>query len=721
MPGILQTLFIGAAAAVKDAYFNLVTLLLNTTTTNGAQNNSFLDSANQAVFTGSVALTTMTVTSVTSGTIVVGTGISGTGITAGTTVTAFLTGSGGVGTYTVSASQTVSSTTITATGFPITRNGNTTQGTFTPFSQTGWSNYFSGSSDTFNTAANAAFGFGSGAFTLEAFVYPTTSQTDNWILATNDSGKLRLRVGSSGYLSFYTDTGAVSLASTTVVTVNAWNHVAVCYDGTNLSLFQNGTRTATSTASVSNGSSNSLYVGSNTVGGSFWNGYISNARVLKGTALYSGTTYTVPTSPLTAITNTSLLTCQSNRFVDNSTNAFAITTSGTPSVQAFSPFAPTTAYDTAVVGGSGYFDGSGDYLVTPSNAAFTFGTGDFTAEAWVYPTVLSGNRVIFDFRAANDTSGYQLGLNSTTTPYVANSIGGILNGTATLSVNTWIHFAVTRSSGTLRIFINGVQAGSVSNSLNCTNTICNVGGNYAGGEAFSGYISNARVVKGTAVYTTAFTPPTVLLTAISGTSLLLNSTNAGIYDSAAKNDLETVGNAQVSTTQAKWGTTSMAFDGTGDWLPSPISVLHNLSSSNWTIEGWFYPTNLSTANFVPVYIGSGTTDKIVIAFIGSSSGNAYYLLNGSTVISGTAAPTLNAWNHIALVKNGSTTTLYLSGTSIGTTTSVPTSSSKQVVLGVDFSTSTAPYFGYIDDFRITQGYARYTANFTPPTSAFPVQ
>jgi len=146
MAGILGLLMSGAGL-IKDQYFNLTTLLLPGNGTNGKQNNAFLDTGNPAEFTASIVGTTMTVTAVASGTIKVGIRILGTGVTVNTTITALGTGTGGVGTYTVSASQTVSSTTITSTGFPITRNGNTTQGTFSPFSQTGWGNYFDGSGD----------------------------------------------------------------------------------------------------------------------------------------------------------------------------------------------------------------------------------------------------------------------------------------------------------------------------------------------------------------------------------------------------------------------------------------------------------------------------------------------------------------------------------------------------------------------------------------------
>jgi hypothetical protein len=508
-----------------------------------------------------------------------------------------------------------------------------------------------------------------------------------------------------------------------------------------MSWFTNGTLNGTQPYSTAIGSDTvNLQIGATNGTTDVVNGYVSNLRVVKGRAVYTSS-FTPSTVPLGATsggqspptgTQTSLLTCQSNRIVDNSSNAFAITRSGDVSVQAFSPFAPTAAYDAAVVGGSAYFDGTLDYLKTPSSASFTFGTGDFTAEAWVYPTALSSNRVIFDFRASNDTSGYQLGLNSTTTPYVANSGGGILNGTATLIANSWIHFAVTRSSGTLRIFINGVQAGSVSNSLDCTNTVCNIGANPTGGEAFSGYIANARVVKGTAVYTAAFTPPTALLTAISGTSLLLNATNAGIFDSTAKNDLETVADAQVSTTQAKWGTTSMKFDGTGDYLVMPNNPLYDFGTGNFTIEGWVYVTSLS-GSAQETFVGRGVAGGASFHIALTTAGNwVYYLSSNNTTWNIASAVSigsysLNNWQHIALVRNGTTFTPYLNGVAGTTSTSssaIYWSSASAAVNCITVGateTGTQPLFGYIDDLRITRGVARYTANFTAPTAAFPLQ
>jgi hypothetical protein len=230
-----------------------------------------------------------------------------------------------------------------------------------------YSNYFNGSA-TLAVAAGSAFAFGAnGLWTFEAWVCPTASMTDNWIMQTNDSGSMRLRIFTSGYLGFYTDTGgsggvAVQLNSTTVVTVNAWSHVAATYDGTTLKLWQNGVQSASLVTTLTNGSSAIGATIGNASGGSrAFTGYISNARIVKGVAVYTGT-FTPPTNNLTttqssgtnisAITagQTSLLTCQNNSFIDN---AYGFTITNTSVIA--STFIPPT-FTPDLTTGTGWYN-----------------------------------------------------------------------------------------------------------------------------------------------------------------------------------------------------------------------------------------------------------------------------------------------------------------------------------------------------------------------------
>jgi len=231
------------------------------------------------------------------------------------------------------------------------------------------------------------------------------------------------------------------------------------------------------------------------------------------------------------------------------------------------------------------------------------------------------------------------------------------------------------------------------------------------------------VVKGTDVYgvgNTTITPPTTPLTAITNTSLLLNFTNAGIYDAATINDAQTVGNAQVSTTQAKFGTTSMYFDGTGDWLTMPGRSELAFGTSDFTVEFWMYVA----ANGPRILYDSrpaSTSGAYPTIYINSSN-KLIYIANSADRITGTTTISLNQWYHVALARSGTSTKLFLDGVQEGSTytdsTNYLNGTNRPIVGANGNNTSFDNYNGYIDELRITNGYARYTGNFTPPSAPF---
>ena len=504
-------------------------------------------------------------------------------------------------------------------------------------------------------------------------------------------------------------------------------------DGATMRLYingvQDGTNATLSTSSIVD-STGSFSVGrTGDYNGLYFNGYVSNVSVIKGTCLYpNGTSFTPSTTPLSrSRTSQSVLLCYSNRFFDanTATTAKTVTPGGDAAVTAFSPFAPTAAYVASTNGGSGYFDGTGDYLSISSTTAFNMGSGDFTAECWVYLTNSSVASAFISTAETSDFQGFFLGISGGAFYFLADSTGSspwdvsVTGGTVVSKA--WTHVAGVRSGNTFTLYVNGQSLASSTQSvtLGNSNNLIVVGGRTNTSQYVYGYISSARVVKGTAVYTAAFTPPTAPLTAITNTQLLCNFTNAAIFDNTGKNDLETVGNAQISTSVVKYGTGSMYFDGTGDSLNIVSSSNLIFGSGNFTVEFWMY-TSDAAADVISKR-ASGGYGAFGIYISGANTIQGYVSTTGTSwVFTGTRTFTNNVWAHIALVRDGSSIYLYLDGsqsTSGSVSTSALMSETNPVIIGG--TRGNGDFVGYIDDLRITKGVARYTANFTVPARAFP--
>jgi hypothetical protein len=330
--------------------------------------------------------------------------------------------------------------------------------------------------------------------------------------------------------------------------------------------------------------------------------------VVTGTAVYTST-FTPPTTPLTVISGTSLLTCQSNRLIDKSTNNVTITKAGDAAVSPHIPFAASSSYSTY---GSGYFDGTGDYLTTPitSSGPLDFGSGNWTVEAWVMYTGASltgGYRNFLTFCNDSGLPYIQFGT-KTSTGYVfaeegtQSTVPWTVAGTTLLTSKVWHHIAAVRNSNNIYLYLDGVSQGSVAYSgTHQTFAKVQIGSlKYNGSiiQDWTGYIADVRIVKGTAVYTSAFTPPTTPLTAIANTSLLTcqyNGTvdNKGIIDNGPLNNIITrSGNTSQGTfspySQTGW---SNYFDGTGDYLTTITSTGFGFGTGVFTFEAWVYPTS----------------------------------------------------------------------------------------------------------------------------------
>ena len=623
--------------------------------------------------------------------------------------------------------------------FTITRNGNTTQGSFSPYGSR-WSNYFDGTGDYLTAPNSTAFDFGSGSFTIEAWVYATSNSPSEQIFygkRTNNTVYSPLLVGVKSVGGVYKSyilgsttgsswdiNGSFSGGSSTIP-LNTWTHIAVVRNGTTFTTYVNGVQdyqtTGISGALMTN--TTAVSVGSGTADGNApWNGYLSDFRIVKGTAAYTAN-FTPPIAPLTAISGTSLLTCQSNRFRDASTNNFAITKFNETSITTFSPFSlPAPGYTAAAYGGSGYFDGNGDGLTAPNNAAFNLSNGDFTLECWVYNAEVVSNCGY----AGVWGGGYILYREGTTYRfYYGGPAGSPLTPSIAAVAGTWTHLAVVRNGTTLTFYVNGVSGGSTNVSttaINFSGQPFGIGANFETGSPtapFTGYMAGLRLVKGTAIYTAAFTPPTTPPTAVSGTSILCNFTNAAVFDNATINDLETAGNAQINTSVKKFGTGSMSFNGSTDWLVTPNKSEHNFGTGDFTIEAWAYPTGTnSQATIISNYNGPSSGWGLLLGSTGPTFG-----WGDTNLLAGSSALTQNAWNHVAITRSGTSLRMFLNGTQIASATNSTDFTSTGALFIGRLREATAGFYwqGYLDDVRLTKGVARYTANFTPPTAAFPDQ
>jgi len=683
--------------ATSDTYFPYVSLLTETTSTNGQQNGTFLDSSNNS--------------------------------------------------------------------FTITRAGASTQGSVNQYWPDGyWSNYFGGTSDSLGTPANSSLNPAAGNFTIELWAFHTNSGVYCGYYWGGTSG-LVIRRTSSNTLELSHDGIASIVTSSSTIPVGQWVHIAASRSGSSVQIFINGTSVGSSTYSTSINGSTGPTIGSiTTAAGYYMAGYISNLRLLIGTALYTSS-FTPPTAPLAPIANTQLLTCQSNRFIDTNTivTAKAISANGLPATSAFRPFSAPNSYTTALYGGGGYFNGTTDYLSVPDNVALQFGTGDFTIEGWFY---ISGSMA---------STGYNLISKGTaSTGWSLNTIGGgriqfsytasnLTGATTTLYSNSWYHFAVVRSGssvGNLKIYINGVQeiasSTAITDNFNQTDLLY-ISASRTATAFLNGYSSNIRLVKGTAVYTGAFTPPTLapittsgstsaasytsttnvnITFAASSTSLLTNFSNAGIYDAAVQNNEILAGSAQVSTSQSKWSPTSMKFNGTTDWisLTDGFGAQTNLAAiPTWTIECWIYNTGSvtayvfckggATASYVPSYYLTLTgVDGSGQFGIGSGGATATYTFSYVAGTFPTAASP--SWAYFAAVRSSTgVITTYVNGvlkSTSGAGINVVTAFDQSFALGAASNTlGTQPFTGYLQDFRITKGVARtITAS---PTAAFPTK
>jgi hypothetical protein len=643
--------------------------------------------------------------------------------------------------------------------FPVTRNGTPTQGTFSPFapSNESWSQYY-GSATNCNTQYlyNGTSIIAQGtAYTLEGWFYATIAPTGNsnttglniGCTSVNSASTGNGHVWGIGSTAFYfqnnASTGAYNTISWTP-TLNQWFHLAfVTTNGTNYTLYINGTSvgTATDAGSWYNDSTFSFYLGSTNGNGTYCpNGlYMSNVRYTKK-AVYTGA-FTVPTGPLSvtqsAGTNIAaissgectLLTAQSNRYVDNGSLSLvaSIPFAGTYSIQRFQPFLNYQPYSQAAVGGSGYFNSSNsEYIYTPSGKSeLNLYNQSWTIDGWVYKTQSSVQASIIQQDSYNVRVAFTAA--NVIEAYIGETGGSAaaVTGTTVVPTNTWCHFVWQYNKATAlhTLYVNGVSQGTCAGYVGSSTSAWYIGEHITAGWYFPGYMSNIRIIKGSAVYSGNFTPPTGPVSSYpyAGTSLLLNFSNAGVYDNGMVGDYITGGDTKtkyVSGVGNPFSASgySMYFDGTGDYLSSANNLSIGFGTGAFTLEMWINPSNASSEQML--ICGSDTGSF----FLGMNIDGANRIALGRKGVAVdnyvSYTYTTGAWIYLAVTRDSSSNVkFYVNGSQVGTT-ATNSNSFVNSVLNVGYEPTPQKYFnGYMSNLRISKGYARtITAS---PTAAFP--
>jgi hypothetical protein len=635
-----------------------------------------------------------------------------------------------------------------------------------------WSSNFSFTGDftveawvypTSSTPTNDSMGYGNCTIAMAGTHYSSSTWFFNWSGNTNSGNISKFSFQCSDYSGNGGAAGAVVSAST--YALNQWYHVAATRSGTTLSLWVNGALAGTATLSGTIGgvgaSGLAMSVGQSNYGSISRNftGYLDDLCITKGLAKYTSA-FTPPGGALTTVTgpyvtnypslvsllggvtlpnvspatdayfnSVSLLAHMDGSnggttFNDSSSNAITLTPTATTISTAQSKFG----------GASGLFaQNSSSSLALSSNAALTL-TGDFTIEMWVYPTDVSSYGF---FGKAGTTRGAWANTNILYFDQAFDGSQQLYTAANFLTVNTWTHLAFVRSGSNFYIFRNGTSV-SYSGTVVPSATI-DLSGGYLGktpiGYGLTGYMDEVRITKGVARYTANFTVPTAPFASalpassesyFSSVKLLMHMDNNST--DVIGHTLASFGTPTYSATNQFGGYSYSSANSRGLYV-NPATSDFNLSSGDFTVEFWIYPTSAPAGSHVvgtanPVYGGGETSGT------GTTSGGGWGIRADASAITlvgngngqGNAAVTwtLNTWYHIAIVRSGATTTIYKNGVSIGTLTpTFASDSTNRLYIGchTDFQSNGFP--GYIDDLRITKGVARYTGNFPVPTAAFP--
>ena len=395
--------------------------------------------------------------------------------------------------------------------------------------------YFDGTGDYLSLSSNTDFAMGTGDFTAECFINATSFSNAEGSYSErvfdSNTGQLGIYVTSDGSGTIGALVSGTDHRGNNSPTLSGWTHVALTRSGSTVRIFLNGVLDSSFTNSGSVASSGDFLIGARASGQGGFLGYISNFRICKGHAVYTGN-FTPPTIELpvhkappkgvvfpAADNVTVLLACQSSTDATlDSSGRHTITANGNVTAADANPglFRKTNITSTITENtGSVFFDGTDDRLDIASSTDFRIADSN-TFECWINYNSLPGNNLFLGVE-----SSYWVGYNHTGVGGASNKfVFTIYNGSSwqavssstTPVVGTWYHLAAIKDGTSLKMFINGVleNTTTMSGTAAVVNDFFNIGkwNQASAGQGVNGYLSNVRVCKGHAVYKSQFIPPT---------------------------------------------------------------------------------------------------------------------------------------------------------------------------------------------------------------------
>lgn len=589
---------------------------------------------------------------------------------------------------------------------------------------------FDGTGDYLSVPAHSDWNFGSGAWTIDfwlylpavqhnvgfcGFAYTGTSTISIWTVTTG---------GGDWVPDIYDDASNRYCWQGGSPPATAWTHVALVRSGSTVYFFVDGVQQTTFDvgANTFNCSAKAFLIGSARTSDYYAACSIDELRISNAARWTSG--FTPSTAPYTADANTLLLMHMdgidgstvfpdSSQSIDQNLNIGRNATTNLPT------------YKTNQVNTIAAATLSADYIGMSKYAL----SQPATIFAVTKPAATITGTATLVGTGHNTTTTWGVGVEGTGRPYTA--FGTTLSGTKDVRGDYHV-LTYTLSGGTSNIRIDGYQDAAGDVGVGGYNGLI-LGVNGASGAYYDGDIAEmavySRALTGTELTNTEvyfgnkynigiIDPYTVFLCHCDGADSGTTFTDVA-SGGLAPHAITPNGDAHTHAAEKKFGSASCALDGTGDYLSCANSADFDLGAAgagNFTMEGWF--------NF-----SSTSSDRGLISCQqkGSANGWQTYYSGGTIHVwtgSGTDrtiswTPSTGVWYHIAIVRNSTTITVYVDGISKGTVADGDFSSDGSgFAIGAYNDGGDGPFSGYIDEVRITKGLARYTGNFTSQAHPF---